>query len=162
MNQKDMSILDKYEFITNSPKKTIALGKVLGSLLSGGEVILLIGELGTGKTTLIKGIALGLSIEEKVSSPSFVLINEYRGRFKLFHFDLWRLQEDEDLGYDDYFSQDGVYVIEWAEKAFKFLPDTYLKITISHIDRSKRRFLFIPKGRHFIDILDKLRYNINN
>ncbi|MEW6007609.1 MAG: tRNA (adenosine(37)-N6)-threonylcarbamoyltransferase complex ATPase subunit type 1 TsaE [bacterium] len=151
-----MSILDKFEVITHSPSETKNLGERLSLLLTKGDVLSLIGELGSGKTTFIQGIASGLSISEPVNSPSFSLLNIYKGKIPLYHFDLYRIKEDEDIGFDDFLVLGGVCVIEWGEKAVSFLPEQYLKISLSHIDENSRRFLFIPKGKHFIELVNKL------
>lgn len=134
------------KIITNSEQETIKLGEQLGRHLKKGDVLGLIGELGSGKTTLVKGIASGLGVKEKdnVSSPSFVLIKEYKGRVPLYHFDLYRLDKIKDVGYlglEEYLFDDGVCVIEWAEKMKMLLPD-YLQVDLAVKARIKENSNF--------------------
>ena len=143
---------------TKSPAETKGLGERIGKLLLPGDTIALIGELGSGKTVLTKGIARGLGIKgDPVRSPSFVLIKEYAGKVPLFHFDLYRLKKPEELntiGYEEYFSGKGVVVIEWAERAKNFLPEEYLKIKISFLKKNERKISLVAKGESF-----KTRFN---
>lgn len=139
--------------ITNSPQETIELGRQLGQHLKAGDILGLVGELGSGKTTLVKGIALGLGVGEKeaVASPSFVLIKEYTGRIPLFHLDLFRLdriRDIEHLGIEEYLFDEGVCVIEWAEKLKMLLPD-YLQIDLVIKSENKREFRFFARGRRY-------------
>jgi tRNA threonylcarbamoyladenosine biosynthesis protein TsaE len=118
------------EWISRDPESTVELGRRIGGRLPRGAVLSLEGVLGSGKTTLVKGIALALEIEEAVTSPTFTLISRYRGRregqeLELVHIDLYRIggqQELEDLGLDEVLAGDAVTVIEWGEKARAFLP----------------------------------------
>ena len=112
----------------------------MGSILKGGEVICLIGELGAGKTNLTKSIAKGLGVKDYVTSPTFTLINEYKGaNFPLYHFDVYRLEGVEDildLGFEEYFYSKGVTIVEWGNKIEKALPEDVLTIEMkmgSHI-----------------------------
>ena len=107
------------EFKSKSFLKTVEFGKKFGKSLAGGEVILLSGELGSGKTSLTKGIAMGLDIEESVTSPSFAIMNIYQGKLCLYHFDFYRIEDEsemEDLLEGYIYSKEGVTVIEWGEK----------------------------------------------
>ncbi len=111
------------QFETHSPNDTLCLGKKIGRHLEAGDIVLLFGDLGAGKTTLTQGIARGLGVakEEYVRSPSFTLVNEYPGKVPVFHIDLYRIassQELEDLGLEEVFSSEGVSIVEWAEKLF--------------------------------------------
>ncbi|CAI2718470.1 tRNA (adenosine(37)-N6)-threonylcarbamoyltransferase complex ATPase subunit type 1 TsaE [Nitrospina watsonii] len=113
-------------FSSHSPEDTQKLGERIGQLLQTGDIVLLSGDLGAGKTTLIQGIASGLKVQsnEYVRSPSFTLINEYKGRLPIYHIDLYRLDsiaEMEELGLEDYLFGQGVSLIEWGEKLF---PDS--------------------------------------
>lgn len=154
-----MSILEKFEVIIHSPLETKNLGERIGLLLKGGEIICLTGELGSGKTTLIQGIAKGLSVKEPVNSPSFSLLNIYKGRVQLCHFDLYRMQEGEDIGFDEFFNSSSICVIEWAEKLSKFFPEnSYLRIILDHINLNSRRFLFIPRGKYFVELVKNIGF----
>jgi len=129
--------------VSNSPEQTRAIGEALGRLLNKGAVVALIGELGAGKTVLAQGLAQGLDIDsdEYVSSPSFALVNQYRGRIPIYHIDTYRLGgaiELVALGYEDYFEPDGVSIIEWADKVEELLPDRCLRITIEIVAQSTR------------------------
>ena len=124
----------QYITTTNSPEETIEFGKRIGSVLKGGEVIAYKGDLGMGKTTLTRGIAMGLGLDDIVSSPTFALVNEYRGgRLTLYHFDMYRINTAEALestGYYDYLSDDSVICVEWSENTAGLLDET-VTITIS-------------------------------
>ena len=135
----------EFSFTSHSAQQTIKFGQFLGSQLKGGEVIALVGPLGSGKTHLIKGIVGGLGAEgtaNEVTSPTFVLVNEYSGRLDVFHVDAYRLEsieQFEQIGFDDYCRADSVVLIEWADKieqAIKNIP--YIKIELTHLDPSRR------------------------
>ncbi len=139
------------EIVTRGPEETIRLGKTLGELLQPGDVVALIGDLGAGKTTLAKGIATGAGVEEEgeVTSPSFVLVNEYQGRFPVYHADLYRLQEAvevEDLGWEEFIFGKGISLLEWAEKIPGILPEERIEVRISWIGPDARKFLITGKG----------------
>jgi tRNA threonylcarbamoyladenosine biosynthesis protein TsaE len=134
-----------FEFISKSADETIAFGKKLGSNLQGGEIIGLVGPLGSGKTHLIKGIAAGAGAKQaprNVNSPTFVIVNEYQGRFNIYHIDAYRLNstaEFEMLGFDDYCGPGSVVLIEWADKILPALDGTNLiGVGLSHISSSER------------------------
>ena len=113
------------KFRTSSAEETIALGKKLGSFLKKGDVVALQGTLAAGKTTITKGIAQALGIEDTITSPTFCLISEYQGKIPLYHFDVYRLQGADDfanLGAEDMIYGDGVCLIEWSEKIMDELP----------------------------------------
>ena len=113
------------ETITNNPIETFNLGKQLAGSLSSGDIVALYGGLGAGKTVFAKGIASGLSIIEDVVSPTFTLLKQYEGDLKLHHFDLYRIEDEEELqhiGFHDYLGGEGVCVIEWAEHAGELPP----------------------------------------
>ena len=123
-------------FKTETPEETQALGEKLGRTLKQGDVIALIGDLGTGKTCLTQGIARGVGIapNEIVSSPSYILINEYSGTVPIYHIDLYRLENSEEiaeLGLSEYVEGDGICIIEWAERMADALPDTCIRIHIT-------------------------------
>lgn len=111
------------QFQTHSPNDTLSLGKKIGQHLETGDIVFLFGELGAGKTTLTQGIAQGLGVakDEYVRSPTFTLVNQYKGKTPLFHIDLYRIgspRELEDLGLEEVFASEGVSIVEWAEKLF--------------------------------------------
>ena len=147
------------ELISHSPEQTQKLGVRIGKVALPGDVFLLVGELGAGKTCLTQGIAWGLDIKEYTLSPSFVLIRELHGRLPLYHIDLYRLdriEETVELGLDDYLYGRGVCVVEWAEKALSILPKEHLLIEISYLADTERRFRFKPSGRRHQEIVAQL------
>jgi len=124
------------KYITHSEEETILFGIEFAKLLQPGDVIALMGHLGSGKTCLTRGICVGLDVKQPVTSPTFVLINEYLGRYSIYHFDFYRLDSIEeiwDLGVDEYFYRNGICIIEWAEKGLPLLPDFRIEITLSSI-----------------------------
>ena len=128
---------------SRSREETISIGTKIGSVCTPGTVIALKGALGAGKTTLVKGIARGLVIEEVVTSPTFVIIAEYEGNLPLYHFDLYRLSgsaEFEDLGADELLFGEGVSVIEWSERIEDLLPRECAVISITITGPETREF----------------------
>jgi tRNA threonylcarbamoyladenosine biosynthesis protein TsaE len=134
--------MTKTTYITQSQEETLALGIELGKHAKPGDIFALIGNLGTGKTILAKGIAKGLGIEEEITSPTFTLLEVYESTLPLYHFDLYRISDDaelENLFFEEYWFGDGVSVIEWADRALKRLPlDIYI-ITLEYIDAERRK-----------------------
>lgn len=135
----------EYNFVTNSAEETIDLGRRIGEQLRGGEVFAISGALGSGKTHLIKGIAGGTGaadVAKSVTSPTFVIVNEYEGRFDIYHIDAYRLNkasEFEMLGFDDYCYPESVVLIEWADKVERNLAGTEcVKVNLTH-EGEKRR-----------------------
>ncbi|MCM8781444.1 MAG: tRNA (adenosine(37)-N6)-threonylcarbamoyltransferase complex ATPase subunit type 1 TsaE [Candidatus Omnitrophica bacterium] len=138
-------MINKY-FITKNRRETMRLGEKLAKNLKPGQVVALVGELGSGKTTLVKGIAKGLGVRNPryVNSPSFVIIKEYQGRTTLYHFDVFRLSSASDLdsvGYGEYFYGNGICVVEWANKIKKLLPKKYFEIKIMILGDTKRKIV---------------------
>jgi len=132
----------------------------LGELLQGGELLLLSGQLGSGKTCLTQGVAWGIGVKEHARSPTFVLVSEYQGRVPLYHVDLYRideLMEMEELGLEEYFQRRGVCVIEWAEKATLLLPQENLSITLETTGPQERLIGLSARGVHYETLLNKLR-----
>nr|MBN2277545.1 tRNA (adenosine(37)-N6)-threonylcarbamoyltransferase complex ATPase subunit type 1 TsaE [candidate division Zixibacteria bacterium] len=129
--------------ITGSAGETIAAGKGLAALLNNGDLISFTGPLGAGKTCFIRGIAIGLGINESdVKSPSYTLVNEYHGIIPLYHFDLYRMNKTDELyeiGWDDYLIREGVVVVEWGEKAGRNMPEERIQIFIEILDQTKRK-----------------------
>lgn len=135
----------KQTFKTHNPAETQTLGEQLGQTLKSGDVIALIGDLGTGKTCLTQGIARGIGIapDEVVSSPSYILINEYNGTIPIYHIDLYRLEtaaEIAELGLTEYMDSDGICIIEWAERMEHALPENHMRIDIRWEDENGRHF----------------------
>lgn len=137
------------DFTTNSPEETIALGRELASELAPPKIVTLRGDLGAGKTTLVKGIAEGFNAarEEDVTSPTFTLIHEYRGpAATLYHIDLYRIdtpRELETLGLDDLMTDNSVLLIEWGEKFARFQRDRYVEIALERVSENERRIKLI-------------------
>ena len=136
---------------------TIALGKKIGQQLVAGDVLVLDGDLGAGKTTFTKGLAAGLEIPDIIKSPTFTIIHEYQdGRLPLYHMDAYRLENGgaEDLGLEEYFDGDGVSVVEWAEFVEDELPADFLSIHFKRTGDDNTRILeFEPHGQHFDQIV---------
>ena len=156
--RQSVSKTTEFETVTNSPAETIDLGRRLGEQLTGGEIIGICGPLGSGKTHLIKGMAAGLGAQDctrRVTSPTFVLVNEYKGRFDIYHIDAYRLDTPADfetIGFDDFCSPQSVVLIEWADKiqsALRLLK--YSKITLSHAGPTQRAIIManLPDYVHF-------------
>ncbi len=127
--------------VTHSAEESVALGKTIGSCLRKGDILALQGTLAAGKTTLTKGIALGLEITENITSPTFTLISEYSGKLKLYHMDVYRLDSTEDfinLGVEEMLYGQGVCIIEWSEKVMSELPPDTIRIHLGiHEDGSR-------------------------
>ncbi len=145
-----------HKYTTHSPDETIALGRLIGSKLKGGDIIAYRGGLGAGKTTITHGIAQGMGLKDDVSSPTFALVNEYRGKINLYHFDMYRINGGLDLettGFYDYMDSDSVLAIEWSENIASELPKSIITITITRIDDDTREIEIMGDER-FDDIGD--------
>jgi tRNA threonylcarbamoyladenosine biosynthesis protein TsaE len=144
-----LGIQKRHDFIGSSPKTTFNLGERLGKKLEAGNIIALVGELGCGKTLFTKGICVGLGVpERRVNSPTFAFVNEYLGRFPVFHIDLYRIDEITEefgIGILDYLAKvsSGVMVLEWAEKALSLLPDDHLQVYFEVLSARKRKLTFV-------------------
>lgn len=132
----------EYRFITNSAQETIALGEKIGRLLKGGDIIAYSGGLGAGKTTITRGISIGMGLGDDVTSPTFALVNEYRGKkLSLIHFDMYRINSADDLettGFFDYMDESSVLAVEWSENIEDELPENAIRIDIQRIDDDTR------------------------
>ncbi len=130
------------EFISTSAEETRRLAAQLAAELKPGNCVLLIGELGVGKTTFVQGLAQGLGITEIVRSPTFILMREYHGRIPLYHFDAYRiknLDELREIGFEDTVRAEGITVIEWGEKTEKLLPQGCWRVYIELLPDQRRR-----------------------
>jgi tRNA threonylcarbamoyladenosine biosynthesis protein TsaE len=149
-----------WEFRSSGPAATEKVGYALGRLLKPGDTVSLVGELGAGKTVFVHGAAAGLDVVDTVSSPSFLIVQEYRGRLTVFHCDFYRLdsyQELEDIGWDDYFSRGGVILIEWGNRIPEALPESYLEVVIDRGRVENERLLrFIPHGSRYGGLVKEL------
>ena len=179
--------INTLDIISHSSAQTQRLGMRLGELLRGGELLLLEGSLGTGKTTFTQGLARGIGITEVVSSPTFTLLKEYPGQPgptvqreqaqvtqqhqqqerhragpALYHFDLYRLDDPEeilDLGFEDYFFGNGVCVVEWADKAELLWPAEHLRLRMKIMSETKRGLLFTATGLRYCELLQQFQKN---
>jgi len=150
------------EIQSGSPEETQELGRRLGELSQPGDVFLLMGELGAGKTCLTQGIAWGLNIDDYVLSPTFVIMRELYGRLTLYHIDLYRLdniEESMDLGLDDYLYGRGICAVEWAEKALSIMPEEHLLVKIDYLPGSDtgRKLQVEGRGQRYTEMLEELR-----
>ena len=167
LNRNDPVIANQtLDFVSHSTGQTQRIGSRLGEMLQAGDVVLLEGPLGSGKTLLAQGIALGLGVSDPVTSPSFTLINEYRprdsgARLALYHADMYRLADAAPealaLGIEEYLYGDGVTVIEWAERAADILPPENLHIRLSIVSDSKRGVLMTPHGQRYSELLREFK-----
>jgi len=148
------------EIISESVDETLRIGRVLGGLLQPGDVVALIGRLGAGKTCLTRGAAEGAGADpEHVTSPTFVLINEYEGRLTVYHFDAYRLCGADDmlaLGSDEYFSGDGACLVEWADHVAESLPEEHLRVTMEVAGAQRRRIEVEGRGERYCRMVREL------
>ena len=151
-----------FEIHTTSQEETMELGKNLGEKVFANSCVILEGDLGAGKTTLTKGIALGLGIDRVIKSPTYTLIREYRkGRLPLFHMDMYRIEESggaSEVGLEEYFYAGGVCVVEWAQYIEDELPQAFLKVQIDRVedDESKRVIRLVPHGKEYEEFIQTL------
>jgi tRNA threonylcarbamoyladenosine biosynthesis protein TsaE len=156
-------ILDEHtvDLVSHSAEQTRRLGSRLGELLTGGTVICLTGDLGAGKTCLVQGIGVGLNVEDRITSPTFTLINEYRGgRLTLYHVDLYRIVDAKvalAFGLDDYLYGEGVCAIEWAGRVRDVWPEERLMVSLRHIDETKRGVTLQAFGSEYRRLLAQFR-----
>lgn len=151
------------KLVSHSDRQTRQIGARLGALCLPGDLILLEGGLGTGKTTLTQGIARGLGISGPVNSPTFTLIKEYAGRMPLYHLDLYRLdalEDVDDLGIDEYLEGDGVCVVEWPERAAPLWPTDHLVISLSATGPHARQLAVVGRGPRGVALRDDLLHGL--
>ena len=144
---------------STSPEETEAIGAALGAELEAGALVALDGELGAGKTAFVRGVARGLGVEEPVTSPSFTLMHEYRGRLTVRHFDAWMTGREEaflDGGGAEEFEGDGVAILEWATRVERFLPADRLEVVLEHRGPTERRLTLRVLGAGRPDLLRAL------
>lgn len=151
------------KIILKNKEDTERFGIKLGKILKGGDIISLTGDLGAGKTTLTQSIGKGLGVKDYITSPSFTIINEYKGRLDVYHFDVYRLDDVDslyDLGFEEYFYSDGVTIVEWGNKIKELLPEYTINI---HIDRGEgieeRVVTICGQGDRFDQIVKELNVN---
>lgn len=148
-------------YSTSSSQETVLLGKRLGALLKEGDVVALVGELGSGKTWLTKGIALGIGLSPDIviTSPSFAIVNEYKGRCPFYHMDLYRLDHLSDVlsaGLEEYLHGEAVVVMEWADKWPEILPVHTLKAELSIVEGHGRKIRFVGSHPRTLNIMNRL------
>ncbi len=149
--------MNSVSVLSTNTEQTLRLGEKLAKHLRRGDILCLEGDLGSGKTTLIKGIAKGLKIApEKVNSPTFVLMNAYQGKLPLYHFDLYRLEhvrEISSIGYEEFLYGDGVSVIEWADKLEELTPKEYLRVELKHEGENERLIKLSAVGERYYEFI---------
>ena len=145
----------EYKITSRSEMDTIELAQNIESEKFPNMVICLDGELGSGKTMFTKGFADAMGIEENITSPTFTIIKEYNGELPLFHMDVYRLDGETDgVGIEDYFSKDGVVIIEWASMIKDILPDEYLSVKFKLLDENKRTIIITPHGTKYEELCE--------
>ena len=158
----------RLDLVSRAPEETRELGAALAALLVPGDVVSLTGDLGAGKTCLVQGAALSLGVKERVSSPTFVLVREYRGDVPIYHLDVYRLdrlQEVLDLGFEDLLDPGGVIFIEWGDAIDSLLPDSYLEVELSISGDDELRLVGVtgrgeswaPRWERLENVLDEWR-----
>lgn len=155
-----MDIHKKNFIITTSEQETLILAKKIAKLLKPGDVISICGELGTGKTCFVKGLAKGMGISQIITSPSFIILKIYHNKIPLYHFDVYRLNKPfqlEDIGFNQFQYGDGVTVIEWGNKMKELLSFDHLKVFFSYYENKKRKIRIVPNGKSWEKRLNKIR-----
>ncbi len=141
---------------SRNEEELIAVGLTIGRSLQAGDVLVLTGDLGAGKTTLTKGIAQGLEIKQMIKSPTYTIVREYEGRLPLYHLDVYRIGDDPDsIDLDDFLYGDGVTVIEWGELLDASLLDDVLRIVIEKVGDG-RRISFAPQGKRSQALVEEI------
>ncbi|MFD1066912.1 tRNA (adenosine(37)-N6)-threonylcarbamoyltransferase complex ATPase subunit type 1 TsaE [Oceanobacillus locisalsi] len=145
--------------VCNTEEETQDFAYRLAEKLQPNDVLTLEGQLGVGKTAFTKGLAKGLGIQRNITSPTFTIVKEYRGRLPLYHMDVYRLENAmEDIGFDDYFFRGGVTVIEWASFIEDFLPEERLDIKLNYTENANQREIILtPFEEHFEQVVKAWR-----
>lgn len=139
-------------------QETGEVGYRLGQLLNKGDVVCLIGDLGAGKTTITKSIAKALEVDDYITSPTFTIVNEYDGKYPLYHFDVYRISSSEDMyeiGFEEYLYGEGICIIEWANLIEDMLPEEYMSIELNYKDEG-REMILTPYGDHYENIVKEI------
>lgn len=145
---------------TSSPAETRAIGRQIGVAAQPGDVLLLVGDLGAGKTVFTQGLGEGLSVEETVNSPTFVLLHEYHGRLTIYHYDLYRLGNIEETitrEWQEFLYGEGVSVVEWANRASEFLPAEHLLLEFTIESETRRVLRLTAAGRRHLELLSAVQ-----
>ena len=151
----------EYKLITNSEFETIEIAQNIESEKFPNMVICLNGELGSGKTMFVKGIANALGITEVITSPTFNIIKEYDGELPLYHLDVYRLDSvNDDIGIEEYFTKGGIVVIEWAENIKNILPEERLDIKIKVLGENKRSLVMTPYGQKYEELCEAVLWEV--
>lgn len=146
------------KIIINDSEQMILLGKKIGELAFANMVITMEGDLGAGKTTMTKGIALGLGIKEIVNSPTFTIMKTYKGKFDLYHLDVYRINDPySDFELEEYFENNGVCVIEWASQIKPILPDEFLEIIITDLGNNKRQVMLRSDSMKYNNVISEVQ-----
>ena len=148
------------DFISHSENQTRRLGARLAALLQSGDVVALIGDLGSGKTRWIQGVCQGLDVVDPVISPTFTLVNEYQGRWPIYHIDLYRMNDASEtlsIGLEEYLYDNGITLVEWADKALNYFPKNFLAVELYYLEDNKRRVVMRPHGERFSELLNEFK-----
>lgn len=156
MKVSQVTVMTQFIKKMHTIEDTNSFGRKLAELLQAGDIITMEGDLGAGKTTLTKAIGAGLGVKRTINSPTFTIIKEYEGRLPLYHMDVYRLENsDEDIGFEEYFSGEGVSIVEWAQFIEDFLPKERLELTLKH-DGEARTILLQPIGERYEKLCKEL------
>ncbi|WP_439900601.1 tRNA (adenosine(37)-N6)-threonylcarbamoyltransferase complex ATPase subunit type 1 TsaE [Terribacillus saccharophilus] len=156
MKVSQVTVMTQFIKKMHTIEDTNSFGRKLAELLQPGDIITMEGDLGAGKTTLTKAIGAGLGVKRTINSPTFTIIKEYEGRLPLYHMDVYRLENsDEDIGFEEYFSGEGVSIVEWAQFIEDYLPKERLELTLKH-DGEARTILLQPIGERYEKLCKEL------
>jgi len=163
MNFTSNDMQSTLNLLSRSPEETRRIGSAISVHAQSGDIVLLTGDLGAGKTCLTQGLLLGLDSNDTARSPTFVIATEYAARIPLYHLDLYRLdhlEEIEDLGLDEYLFGDGICVVEWAEKGNGLWPNDHLAIRMDQFKSTTRLLTLLANGNRHCALLDAVRSDI--